>query len=826
MSGSGIAALVGAAAPGMAQGVGNAVNSYQDYQADKKLDASVGAQTGTGPIGTADANHPVWGILNNLTGNPGNAPLPGGGAPVPTGTPGIPVNMPAAPDGSNLNIPTGKSFDQLLPPGQAPQGLAEGGIVTPNFGSKTMQPAFRGAIPTSGITPASTEGQMLMMDAGGVVPDGFHEQQGISGVPMSGRGAALIEGIQAGQNIGHNFQQAWHANRTREANAQYGGAVAGVDVNNPNSGNSPDDGQSLLGKAKDAVEGFFHHIHENTLDDNSQRNTPAPGSPNAPAIPAPDASAPQGPAGSPIPAGPGGAPAAPQGPGNPSPQGGVPAASGPGAAAGPAPGGAPAGGPTPGGPAPSGGPAPAGAPQQPVQPGQGQPQPVTPQQQATQGVTKQVAANDQVRQGIPDKSPEQSNLPHSMTPEQWQHLTMLKQKAVMAAARAGEDPAKVYESLTAMQNAHFQGQILKQLGTANVAFQNGDMDSVKKALKNVNYYLPNGQDIQFKDATAADAASDPTGQTKVGDPMYANPFYGLQGHEHEPQYTKIDAQHIQQLGVAALDPQNVQKSMLASYSAQNEAKEKMTTAQGAYMTGQGKRDAGAAAWLKADLLRQNSDVTRRLLIANGDRAEAEAGKFNREPVAKANSGAPKVSLSQLRGAQDDAIKYYNDVRQGQQNPVPSMIPDPKHPGQMMQNLDPHAGTSQHDTNAVPPIFQGMTPAQHEEGAKLAATFYGSNLGSPGMDKATAAELGARVVRQEAHPTTHLNPQTHQMEKDFVFDSKNGTAHIWVGNGYKNVYMAPNVIDDSPVPSGSQSSGGGGGGGGSSSSDEENNVLQD
>ena len=69
---SGLGTALAAAAPGAAQGISNAVGSYQDYQKDKALDASVGQQTGVGPVGTADANHPIWGILNNLTGNPGN----------------------------------------------------------------------------------------------------------------------------------------------------------------------------------------------------------------------------------------------------------------------------------------------------------------------------------------------------------------------------------------------------------------------------------------------------------------------------------------------------------------------------------------------------------------------------------------------------------------------------------------------------------------------------------------------------------------------------------------------------------------------------------
>src|SRR5256885_3866085 len=53
--------------------------------------------------------------------------------------------------------------------------------------------------------------------------------------------------------------------------------------------------------------------------------------------------------------------------------------------------------------------------------------------------------------------------------------------AVKAMIGTGMDPAQAYQSLTALQTSHFQGQILKQLSAANVALQNGDEKSVKQA---------------------------------------------------------------------------------------------------------------------------------------------------------------------------------------------------------------------------------------------------------------------------------------------------------------------------------------------------------
>jgi hypothetical protein len=801
MDASALSSLVGAAAPGVAQGVNGAINSYQQYKGDQAVDAmnkQVAADNGTtSDSNLAAANHPVWNVLNNITGNPGNAALPGpsGGSGIPTAPQMDASQFPAAQMGAAIPAPAAGG----------PAQMQNGGVVKRNAGVPTTYPSFvKGpAIPTgpnSGIVPASTEGQILTMDAGGVVPDGFHEQQGISGVPMSGRGAALIEGLQAGQNLGHNLKQAWDTNRARSAASDYAGVATAPDVNNPDAAN-PQQQPSMIDKAKNLVEGFFHHIHEGTLDDNHSPNQPAPGSPNY-----------QPPAAG-VPAGPGapGAGAAPSasplsaGPAPGTPAGGPPV---------PASGGAPNPAPTPagapgqpttgaGGPPPAAG---AGAgPNVPAQPQPGQPQPVSPTQQAaTQNVVKQVAGNPEVRSGVPDKTPDQSGLPHSLTPEYWAKLNAAKTKAVQAAAAAGEDPAKVYESLTAMQNAHFQGQILKQLGTANVAFQNGDMKSVKQALSNVNYYLPNGQGITFKDADAADVAADKTGQTKLGDPMYKNPFAGLYGHENDPQFTKIDAQHIQMLGTAALDPTNVQKSMLESYNAQNNAHKENLTAQGAYMTGEGKRSIGAADLQNSNLKAQNAEIDRRLAESKIRLNLSAAGKDDREPVDRSNNGQPKVTQASVRARQNDVSTYVDNILTGQPQAEPTKNPD----GSI--NLSTAAGKTTRNPGVIPSWGAGFTPEMRENTKVLGGSFAAAN---PQMTKEDAAQMGARITRFQQKPTSHVGPDG---KRNPDFFEKDGVAHVWVGNGYRSFYTAPNAADETPSP---VNTGGGGSDGGSAEAPE-------
>ena len=904
MSGSGLAALVGAAAPGVAQGVGNAVSSYQDYQKDKALDQSTANATGSGS-GMADAAHPVWSFLNNLTGKPTGAATAQPGTPGATGALPLdgmpemgagdfPMNggarvpgMGAAPmqmmrggvvgydkggvvdNGSGTPIHkatwgelaqtavsevghalfdsgAGKraadssrdSVDRAQ--GQADKavtGYQNGGVVRLNNGNPAIAPAFErgpalpvgpnntvvgtpsprmgmlgmenggpvpGALPLSqgslglgqGITPAGTEGQILTMDAGGVVPDGFHEQQGISGVPMNGRGAALIEGVQAGQNIGHNLQQAWREHAARSAVADQASQTISADVNNPDDGsNHP---QGVVGQAKDAVEGFFHHLFGGTLDDNHK--------PNADSA-LPGVSPPAGAAAPPVSVPPDGAPAPASGAGGPAlplPAGGpAPAAGAPPAGAAPAPSPLPAGGQ----PGPGASPQPAAG--QP-QPGQGPVDPKATQDVAQVTAAKQLVASDpNVQAGVPSKSPEASGKPHSLTPEYWRQNNLLMQKAVRAAAMAGEDPAKVYESLTAMRNAHFQGQVLKQAATAYQAFQNNDMKSVEQAIKNINYYLPNGQDIEVKKATAADAAADKTGNTQVGDLMHANPYYKMYGHDGEPQYTKIDLPYLQQIGTAALDPRTVQEAQIKSYSAQQEAQSNRTKAQGEADTGLGRKFTGLAAIKNANSKEAMLDVDARLKRADAGLKDAQASWYNQRGPG-GNTGQPKISMASLTALQKQAYDMTNSLVQGQPTTTAPMIPQTGDDGKpvmgpdgkpvMIPNMSPAAGKQLPDPTRIPvwmknPDGTPFSPEQQHNVAVLGGQIASANAGLPGMNVARAVELGSRITQQETKPTSHKDPKTGKPMKDFVYNQADGTAHIWMGNAYENVYLRPNVADE-------------------------------
>jgi len=56
----------------------------------------------------------------------------------------------------------------------------------------------------------------------------------------------------------------------------------------------------------------------------------------------------------------------------------------------------------------------------------------------------------------------------------------------------------------------------------------------------------------------------------------------------------------------------------------------------------------------------------------------------------------------------------------------------------------------------------------------------------------------------------------------VYDPKKGTVHVWVGNGWKNAYLQPNVADEggAGIPPSS-----GGSAGSEDNGADDTNVMQ-
>lgn len=681
----------------------------------------------------ADPSHPFWNALGGIiTGQP---------------QPDAPQQSPIAPAPQQSPIPV-QSMAPAAAPAPAPQMLQTGGVVEPAF---TRGPALPTG-PNSGIVPASTEGQILTMDAGGVVPDGFTNPMGGPTPPVSGRAAGFAQGLAQGQVMGRNLRNSINEHRARQDAANYADQVVGIDADHPDA-SSQTQQPSMLDRAKDAVEGFFHHLHSGTLNDQHTPNggtVPQDGSTAVNSQPTPVSA--QG-SQQAIPTG-ASAPAAPSPPGAPA----TPAAGAsgqPAAAASPVP---------------------------------------TPQAAATMMAAKAASQDPASNAGIPQQSPEDSGKPHSLTSDYWQESQSRLRAAVRSAALAGEDPQKVYDSLTAMRTAHFQGQILRQLSAANTALLNGDEGSVKQALSNVNYYLPNGKGIEFRTATADDAAQDQSGQTKPGQLMYRNPMYGLYGHEGDQQYVSVTPQHLQLLGESALHPETVNDTIMKSYSAQAAAKKGMIQAQGSYNVGLGRLAQGEASKQRAQNETEMMPVSKYDKFTKGNLQEAQAGYYNRKQANGTGVG-PRVTLSNIQSAQKAAQTSIDGIFQGQMTTVPATDANGR------PSLSPAAGRSIHDATRIPTIFQGMSPDQQDAVRQYGGELAAANVGV--LDPSTTADMAARLVKFHGNkvPPTHLDPQTHQPVKDVIYDVKNNTVHVWVGNGWKNAYIQPNVIDQSDRGSG-------------------------
>ncbi|HXS14410.1 MAG TPA: hypothetical protein VN734_17055 [Acidobacteriaceae bacterium] len=784
---------VAAAAPGAAQGIqalqakyGTAGQAAADgVKADQAVNQQLGvtamspAQLDAGQTGAiqgagagtdanaaatmqqhpmAQANHPFWNVLSNLTGGGGAAPAaPAGGA------------IPAMENGGVVRENYGKpvrapGFEGdgrgVIPSFTQAPGLQSGGVMreTPTQVGAGRDMTGIGA----GVIPASTEGQILTMAGGGAVPDGFVPNSESVQAPMTGGPAGFVSGFAEGQNIGHNIESAILQRRAREANAE-GADAAMMDPSQISGQDQSQQAQqpSMLDKARDAVEGFFQHLHEHTLGENGKPNGPA-------ALPTttqtPDNMAPPDTAAATKAATVAGQQTAQQ------------------AAASGAP--------------------PAQAQQVAQQAGQ-----------KAAGVTAMAVGQQQAQQDAASGGP-QPIQPHSQTTDYWEESNQRIAKAVHAAAMAGEDPSQVFQALNAMRTAHYQGQITRYLSGAYTSLMNGDEKGVQTALKNVNYYLPNGQDIAFRKATAADVKAGLAAEP--GALMFRNPMASLTGpNGGGPEWQEVTAQHLQLLGQAALNPQTVQQTILSTYSAEAAAQAKLAAARGTELTGEGRYEWGLGMRTKAQADAQLVPVRKYLSFALGKKAEAEANWFNDRAATTRGMMGPKVTFPALQTAQQNAIKAVDSQIQGAEMPQPAMVAGPN--GTMMPN--PNAGKSLHDPGTVGSLFKGLSNDQRVATERLAATFAGANVGV--MNSVEAAELAARVVRMQGARVmpTHIDPATHKPANDIIFDPKQNTVHVWVGNGWQNAYIQPNVseaaISSDQMPSTSDGAtafalGGGGG----------------
>jgi hypothetical protein len=417
------------------------------------------------------------------------------------------------------------------------------------------------------------------------------------------------------------------------------------------------------------------------------------------------------------------------------------------------------------------------------------------------------AQNPAAAKGIPERSDSDSTKVsgsatasgapvHSLTPDYWDKSDQLMAEAVAAAARAGHDPDQTYAALNHMRTSFIQGHMLRNLSAANVALQNRDQAGVETALKAMNYYLPNGQNLNIqKDANGQlvyqnalqpylDAQGNPTDSKRIPGP-------DGKMVDAQPNMIPVDAAHLQMLGQAVLDPMKVNDVLIAARSGAAKIQLEQAQAHGALMTGQGNELRGEAAV-------QRAHVQDFLSHSQAYKNTAEAQWWaNRITAAAQQGGAKGDELAYKAGA--DSAKAVMDLQQGLPTTAPAMEPrmDPK-TGQpllgpdgkpiMVASMAPNAGRTMRDPTKVPVWLQGKTPDQIGQIASLASEIGAANRGALPAPK--AAEIAGQIYSHTG--TKHPGPDG-KPEADIKYSKDRTQGWIWNGRGWDNFKASKRTI---------------------------------
>jgi hypothetical protein len=384
--------------------------------------------------------------------------------------------------------------------------------------------------------------------------------------------------------------------------------------------------------------------------------------------------------------------------------------------------------------------------------------------QAVQGA----AANPGAQAGLPEESPTASGKAHSLTAEQWANWDVKIEQAAAAAAGAGHDPAAVRDALYASRNAFVQGHILRNLSAANVALLNGDQANVEKALRDANYYLPNGQDLKIQKQDGQLVYQDPISPYLLNG---TTPTYAARdpatGKPNQPNMIPVDAAHIQQLGTAFLDPQNVQNTILATRSSYAKMQLDSARAQGALMSGQGRADVGAARLTEANT---NAGVAPSKIysnIAHGDQAEAYAArqKF-------LSNAQPKLD-PQLQRQSEAAAGAVDELALGPKTVQPDMIAVGKdRNGVVQMGPNPNAGRTTFDTARAAPSLKGANQQTITSIKGIAQDIYVSNQGQMPANAAAAKAVQLYEQSKQTHP------EGTKQVPNVMINRAQGAIHVW------------------------------------------------
>jgi hypothetical protein len=344
---------------------------------------------------------------------------------------------------------------------------------------------------------------------------------------------------------------------------------------------------------------------------------------------------------------------------------------------------------------------------------------------------------------------------------------------------------------------------------------------MEKYLKNAGYYLPNGQDTEFKKASElTDAQRKALGpDVDSNTRLVTNPFFGMAGHQGEPQYVPLNPISLGSFATAAMDPRAFAQGQQDMLKLGYEYQEKMTTAQGTYLRGAGLSKEGDAAILKS-LVSQAESPSR---IADNQAQARQRLMMGAYYADKQNhtGGGVKIKPSDLARAQNDGSKAYDDAAQGELDTVPPYLlgPDGKpqtDPATGQPIANPHGNQQFRNPKKMDPLFQNQSPEEREQGKALAGEIHGANLTA---DPRTAARVAAQIIVNDRAAARgqfmqHINPKTNKPELDVVKHTdlgEDGEDHpaVWVwdsqGRTYHRYWLTPNVDTRSgALPAGGES----------------------
>ena len=402
-----------------------------------------------------------------------------------------------------------------------------------------------------------------------------------------------------------------------------------------------------------------------------------------------------------------------------------------------------------------------------------------------------------------------------------------KVRAAQAAAAAGMDGGRVYDAMSAQQTAHFQGQYLMQVGRAQQALANGDVDGMKQYLKNANYYLPNGQDIKFHalgDLTDSqqEAVKKVMPDIDSKTPLVANPFYGMAGHQNEPQYMPLNSLSLGQFAQAAMDPRAFQQGQMDMLKLGREYEVNMAKAHAAQTLAQGRLLWGQAAL--GNMWTNQAKAPGQILDekTKADLQESQAAYWKNR--ATGTGGGVKIKPSDVERAQEDGGKAFDDAAQGPMVTTPALIPNPDPAMRKTQPMvpNPHGNQPMHDATKVSPLYQGLSAQDRNDGKALAGEIHAANMNMSPQASAdfAAREVSARKPKPDGQPQTHINPQNGKPEKNVVDYQAKGpdgkeypAVRVWANGHYLIRWATPNVDQSggespSAIPSGPTGSTGG------------------